>query len=361
MKAVALAVVFLACVCARAERSVGFGARAFAASVGSGFGRSAVFSPLAHELDAVVYSESLDTLAKAEFVSALGAVVGYGEVYKPVIAAYGALKGCSLVSARAFVVPTAGVFGPSFRQNLQQEWGVECCSVGKGTRGADAWFRAATFGEMEDFALPVGKDRWRGVSLVTSVSVALDCPGLSAGGEISFNAPGGVRRLPALGGTVEARLWERKDFALFGWRLSPELAFYALTPAAGADAAAVTAAFAGEAGELMASLWNLTDPKVFAGAVELALPEFDERSTLECLPAFVEARLPYDRFAGCAPGTEVGTLLQRVRLRLRPAAAPAAKAPAARSLALDRPFLYFVHHAPTDTMPVAGIFTGTSE
>lgn len=373
MRRLALAaLVALAAAALRAERQVGFGVESFFAANPTGRVASAVISPIALELDCAAVSELYPPIRRAAIAEAIGVMTGWESVYRPILARYGdaATNGLSLVSARAVLVPHHRFVDSAFRVAMQRDWGVEVCPMKFGPEGAECWLRAAMDGRMEDFALRPEERSKTAVSFreLTDVRCAWECP-LAEGPDVrmEFAAPGGRRAIPALRGVLEGAILEKKAFTLLRLPMADGAAFYALLPAAGATVDSLRAELKRDlVPVLILSVDSLTELGVFRGPVEVSIPRFETVTDTDLLPVFAHFSLPLDGgFATVAVEGRLSGFRQRARLRLDGRGAASAPDEGSgrsgarpRAFALDRPFLYFIYHAPTRTMPALGVYAG---
>ena len=366
--AIAAAVVAAAAFASGATRHLGFEADSFNRVYPAGYAKDAVFSPMAFEIDCVVFAESMDTLGKAHVAETMGVLVDLEGVYGPLLREFdNRTNGFSFVSARAFCVPDVRVASPAFRQQLQRELRVETCNLIP-KEGIEAWLRATMDGEMDDFEVPmpvVVSDRFAYYDLV-SVKAEFEQPFPAAG----------VKRLPFRlqdGNTVEANFltdvrevdaWECKEYVLVRLPLKGGCGFYAMLPKGNVAVADVKGDISSlEIDRLVSSVKSLTDRGTTHSKAYIALPELRMTSRFDVSAVMRYYKFQYAglvRVAGLRPPKEI-VQVARFSVGGTDESREAVEAPqGVPSLVFDRPFVFFVYHEGTGTIPVAGQYTGVS-
>ena len=115
---------------------------------------------------------------------------------------------------------------------------------------------------------------------------------------------------------------------------------------------------------------TVTISGVSHGPVAVVVPKMDFTTELDLKGVFTYFKFPLNGFERMDRSMRPGAVRQRVRLRLDEQGldpAPLMEKPAdavvhgdadTPRFILNRPFLFFVYHEPTGTIPVAGQFTG---
>ena len=359
-----------------AARTPGFSMSAFNAAVPSS-AESAVFSPIAFEFDCAVLSEAYGPIEKAKFVEALGALVGYEHIFKPIRERYAAAvsNDFSLVSARALLTPSLKSVTAKYRTYIQNEYSVQACPVRPVTDGAESFLRAAMDGEMEDFRVPEDAAQPKRFSFydLESFRCAWRDPFPTANiRKLAFTAADGSRRETEMMSDVRpAELWTTDRFTMLRLAMTDGSWFHAVLPADGAPLDSIRADFAGEKFDTaLVMMRSITDPGVYKGPAVIVLPRFALDTASDLAPAFRAFELPLGGFKEIDLGG-AGSLhrtVQRTRFSLdvkgaggktvvRKSAAEEVRADKhTKKFIANRPFLFFVFHAPTQSVPVAGVY-----
>lgn len=341
---------FLLPLALQAGRTPGFSMSAFNAAVPAS-NVNVAFSPIAYEFDCVVISEAFDSIKRAKYVETLGALVGYDSVYKPLMKRCAeSTNGVAFVSTRAFLTPSFNMVDAKFRTFIQNEYGAHACGLRPSSKGAECFLRASMDGEMDDFSIS-GK-----VTISPEVSF---CDLVSVRAEMKL----GVRN---------ADLWNARRFTMLRLAIADGFCFYAAMPNEGETLDSIRGSFAADKLEEALSVFRAVgDPNVYRGYVDISIPKMSIDSSVDLMPAFKSAQLPLGGFKELkmGPDTPLAHVWQRTRFTLdeggsdetsvedgkpRPAAVD-------RSFACNRPFLFFVYHEPTRTIPVAGVHAGVAK
>lgn len=343
----------------KAERRPDFVVKAFDSMAPQGIVADYVLSPLAFEVDCVVFSETFDTLTRADYMDKCGTLTGNATIFAPLIEFYGEQKvesGFALRSARAFLTSRLADVDINFRLMIGQTYGVEVCSVKSGAKGVDAWFRAKMDGDAEDFSVPkecIGNDK---ISFYDLES--FNCRWLNA-----FNVypddPGMMHD------TRRVQRWETPDFTLIKLPMVGEHWFYALVPRHHDEInrfAKVLAQFSPENIEFLLTVTgSITERGVRDDALKLALPIMDIVSESNLEKGFIAHKLELPEFRVFGAARSRQKMVQKTRFRLDNSGL---KAPFSMrddgvgELRLDGDFIFFVFHEPTRSMPIAGIRKG---
>lgn len=368
---------FLLSFSAVAGRTPGFSMTAFNTAVPNG-AENAVFSPFAFELDCAAISEAFGPIEKAKYVETLGALVGYENIYRPLRQHYLAsvTNGFELVSARAFLTPSLRLVSTKYRSYVQQEYGVHACPVKPFPDGAESFLRTAMDGLMEGFSLPREIVDSKRVSFVDLESFS--CPwsepfSRADTRKMPFAAVDGSRSdLEFISGVRNVGLYEGDRYSMVRIPMANGVFFFAVLPPKGATVGSVRGDFASDRlGTSLVILRSITEKGVYNGPVEIALPKFSVDSSVDLLPAFRAAEFPIGGFKDIFLGEEgsLDNIVQRVRFSVdengcgvtSATREAAVSGSAAKKFICDRPFLFFVYHEPTQTIPVAGIFAGVKK
>ena len=343
--------------------------------------KTAVFSPLAYELDCAVISEAFGPLEKAKFVEALGALVGYEHIYKPIRDRYEAARtnDFSLVSARAFLTPSLRMISAKYRSSMQSEYDAHACPFKPVPDGAESFLKTAMDGKMEDYRVPQAALDSKRVSFVDLEAFrahwAEAFPTANTR-KLAFTAGDGKKsEIEAMTDLRIAETWTTPRFTMLRLPMTDSSFFYAVLPAAGEKLDTIRGEFAGEKfNTALVMLRSVTETGVAKGPVAVVLPKFSLCSTVDLAPAFRAEGLPIGAFKEISMGDgALETVEQRVRFTLdesgpggvsleRKKAEDEVRADAKTlKFICNRPFLFFVYHEPTRSVPVAGIFAGKSE
>ena len=360
-----------------AGRSPGFSMSAFNAVVPSS--STAVFSPYSFEIDCVVISEAFGPIEKAVYVEALGALVGYDSVYKPILASYSesATNAVTVISARAFLASSLRMISPRYRAFIQSEYGANACPVSPTAEGAENFLRVSMDGEMEDFRVTDDIVKAKGVSFCDLESFRFqweDAFPSDNTRKSAFITSGGVRgEVLMMSDRRDAYVWKGGRFSVLRLPMSGGAFFFAVLPDSGVPLDSIRGEFAAEKlDDALVAFKAVADPAVYHGPVDVSIPRMTVDSLVDLRPVFIAFGLPLGGFKEFFLGADstLGALVQRTRfvldecgpggVRVKSAAADPAASSAreVRRFVCDRPFLFFVYHEPTRTIPVSGIYAG---
>lgn len=359
-----------------AARHIGFQTDAFNRAYPSNYARNGVFSPVSFELDCALVAESLPTIPKADISARLGVVIDFAGTYGPVIEALAArTNGLSFVTARGFCLPEPFKTRSSFRRYLQETYGAEVMGVYP-KDGAEVWFRTSMDGEMEDFNVAddaILPDRYSLYDLV-SFSAAWTEPFPTANTrEIPFLPRGETNAIPvvSMADVREAVTWETREYTMLVLPLRGGCEFYALLPKSGQDLSAARDDISSlEIDNLLTVTKSVGAPGFRRGPCVIVLPRFDLTSRVNLGPIFRYFRVPQRGLSNLVKDMPSKDLIQQVRFSLVECARgekplvskeKADEVPVAKDtprLVFNRPFLFFVHHAATSSVLVAGLFAG---
>jgi len=372
---VAAAVAFVA-VEACAVRHVGFETDAFNRVYPASYKNTFVFSPASFELDCVLIAEALDTIPKANVASMMGVVIDFQGAYCPILDALEmGTNGLSYVCARGFCVPDIRAADANFRTRIQREYRTEVLRLVP-KLGAEAWFRATMDGEMEDFEISDAAANSGQYMLYDLVSVTAEWadPFPLANTRMRpfrINDSTNTVDVAVMSDVRIADTLETKEFTLLVLPLKGDAEFFALLPKAG---------------------YTLSDTRVFMTSMEIdgilsfrdpgssqpalrcpcaiEIPRIEISSRTSFAGALRYFRIPMEGLRSAAGDFPGGDFVQFTKFSIaecgRGKKPPKAKNPEdavpvaaeVKKVAFDRPFLFFVYHPGTATIPVAGQFMG---
>lgn len=363
---------------AYAGRSPGFSMSAFNTVVPSS-SATKVFSPYSFELDCVVISEAFGPIEKAVYVEALGALVGYDSVYKPILDSYSAsvTNGMTMSSARAFLASSLRMISPKYRSFIQSEYGAHACPVRPTVDGAESFLRVSMDGEMEDFRVTDELTNAKGVSFCDLVSFrypwADPFPKDNTRKSAFVTAAGVRREVMMMSDRRNADVWKGERLSVLRLPMTDGAFFFAALPESGTPLDSIRGGFAAEKlDEALVVFKAVADPAVYHGPVDVSIPRMTVDSIVDLKPAFLAFGLPLGGFKELSIGADstLGAIMQRTRFvldergpadfRVKSADADASSTSSrdVRKFVCDRPFLFFVYHEPTRTIPVSGIYAG---
>ena len=354
-----------------------FGADAFNQAVAPGSKNTAVFSPLSFELDSVALSDAFDPITKAHFAETLGVLSDFEGVYgRIVLSMRGAAESnrFSFASARAICLPDMRMASVAYRREIQDMFSAEICP-GSPKEGAECWLRNMMDGDMEDFDIPLGSVSSGKYTFYDLASVKFSWQEpfpTSNTRNIAFVKEDGHRTdIEAICDIRNADLWENRRYTLIRLPLADSSWFFALVPVGQTALADIRDEFSSERVDNLLSVMNsMTVTGVSHGPVAIVIPKMDVTSTVNLTGVFGHFQFPLKGFQRMDGEMRPAIARQRVRFRLdeqglddEPLVEKTAEnmihADAnTKRFVLNRPFLFFVVHEPTGTVPLAGQFTG---
>lgn len=355
-------------------RHIGFETDAFNRMFPASYQKNVVFSPMSFELDCAVIAECLDTIPKAKISEQLGVVLDFESSYRPMLDFFACrTNGNLVVSARGFCVPEVHKAVPAHRLFLERVYDVEVMRVAPAA-GAECWFRASMEGEMEDFALPGNSaaGKYAFYDLISFSAAWRDSFPVANTRPMRFEtADGGAADLEFMSDVREVEAWETKEFTMLVLPLKDEAWFYAIMPNPGQDLTSARRAVSStQIEQLLTVTKSLTEEGVFRGVAEVALPKMELRSRLNMVSAFGYFGIPLQGLNPIAGEATPSECVQWTRFRLsergrggdiaegKSSEERALVGPAAKRFVFSRPFLFFIYHVPSATVPMAGQFTG---
>lgn len=354
-----------------------FGADAFNRAVAVAAKGTTVFSPLSFEVDSVALSDAFDPITKAHFAEKIGVLSDFEAVYGQILGYLSESTASNkfyFVSARAMCLPDIRMASVPYRHDIQRLYSAEICpSTPKD--GAQSWLRAMLNGDMEDFDIPiggVGRGRYAFYDLA-SVKFSWQEPfPLSSTRKIAFTTADGKRtEVEAICDVRKADLWENRRFKMIRLPLADDAWFYAMMPNGDLTLSDIRAEFSStKIDDIFAMINSVTVTGVYHGPVDVAIPKMDVTSTVDLVGVFGYFRFPLKGFARLDSNMRPVYAKQRVRFKLDEHGLYEGPLAEKRSedvinsdentkrFVLDKPFLFFIFHEPTGTMPLAGQFTG---
>ena len=374
-----LAALFAASSCAAEGTAVHarFGADAFNRTVAASARGNAVFSPYSFEIGCVALSDAFDPITKAHFAETIGVLSDFEGVYVPVMARMREASGTnrfSVVSAKALCLPDVRMASVPYRRDLQRIFSIEVCP-GIPSKGAECWLRSAMDGEMEDFDIPLGtvsRTTYAAYDLVSVRFSWLEPFATNDTRKIQFRREDGSSvTVDAMCDIRRADIWTNRRFSMIRLPLADDAWFFALLPAKGLSVADIRAEFSSErVDDLLAVMKSVTISGVTHDPAIIAIPRMDMTSDLDLTGAFSYFKFPLKGFQRIDSSIRPAAVRQRVKFRLdeqgldpeplaeKPAESVIRADPGTKRFTLTSPFLFFVYHEPTGSIPVAGQFTG---
>lgn len=359
-----------------AASNAGFGLDAFNRSVSAAARGNAVFSPISFEFDCVVISEAFGALTRAKYAETMGVLNGLENVYQPI---YERLSNASenrfqFLSARGFCLPDERKTHPAYRAWMQRTFSAEAFSHDF-TKGASCWFRARMEGTMEDFSLPEREIREGFYSFYDLVSVHCSWrepfPTNNTRTIVFHLEDGSTNAMPAMCDVRIADVWERKNHTVMRLPLADESWLFVLLPKEGLSVRDIRGEITSSKFiDLTGGIKSITEPNITHGATTIVLPKIDVQLESDIKPAFAYFGFPISDMERMEKGIRPKNIRQRVRFRMdekglddrplaeKPVDQIVATVPGSQRIVLNRPFLFFVYHEPTTTIPVVGQFMG---
>jgi len=350
----------------------GFGIDAFNRSVSAVTRGSTVFSPVSFEIDCVIFSETFGALTRSKFAEAMGVLNGLESVYHPVHQDFSTASDPSfrLLSARAFCLPDEHKSNRAYRQWLQQTFSGEAFSFTH-KNGAECWFRARMDGDMEHFSLSdkAAKEGRYSYFSIHSISCAWQQRSYTSNdvsSTMQFQlADKSFLPLPAMTGLCHVDIWKRKNSTVLHWVIEKGIGFFAIVPNAGFTVRDIRGELTSNTiVDLLSGVKSISEPNVRHEICNLTFPVIDITSESDMKLAFSYFQFPMTEMERMEPGIQPMFIKQCVRFRIHPESDVRSEVPqdnipgSVQQIALNRPFVFFVFHERTQTVPVAGQFTG---
>ena len=359
---------------AQAARHVGFETDAFNRAFPANYQKSIVFSPAAFEFDCLVFAKALDEARRAKIAETMGVMVDLDVIYRPILDELAVrTNGLSFVTAHGFVVPEIAHSSAEYRRMLQDEYSAAVCMAFP-KDGCEAWFRAQMDGEMEDFELP------QEVSMSRSSYSYYDLASIRVGWATQFPpagshrgefrlANGSTTNLEYMSSLRKIGLWETRKFTLMRLYMQSDCEFYAMVPNGSHTLDEIRPELSSDAVErLLTVMESVTEDGVSHPFARVSLPKANFDSRLDFGGIMRYYRFPTKGLRSAAGELPAKELVQRVKFSLGEGGGSVTEKDGeelagvsvadVREIRLDRPFIFFVYHAKTATIPVAGQFTG---
>jgi len=354
----------------------GFGLDAFNRAVSATARANAVFSPFSFEVDSVIFSEAVDALTRSKLAETMGVLNGLELAYKPMHEALTSACNTNHIfrDARGFCVPNERKILPSYRQWLQTSFSAEAFSH-KVREGAQCWFHARLDGDMEDFVIPEnasGGDGYSYFDLVSAQFFWADPFPTNNQTDIRFHVDSSTDiTCAAICDVRDADICQRRNYSSLKLQISADSYFFAVMPNPNMTIRDIRGELnSNTIHDFVNSFKSVTDPDVSHGRVSVTIPKMD-------ILYESDLKLPFNYFNFLSNGLDCMEkdiqpryLRQRVRFRLdgrgldgnlaseSPSERLLKSARAKKPFTLNRPFLFFVYHEPTTTIPIVGQFMG---
>lgn len=346
-----------------AARHVDFETDACSKAVSEKVNKSFVFSPASFEIDSAIIAESLATIPKANVSEMMGVTIDFPSTYRPILEAYSEspTNGIKVLSARGFCVSDLKNASANDRHYLDETYGVAVLDS-KPPQGAEAWLRATMEGEMDDFELPaqvVHSDRYAFYDLI-SITAAFKDPFPTANSRK-------VKGVDCISDVRQADTWETSTFTALRLPLKDDAYFYALLPKGETELKTLkTKISSASIDNLLTIMDSVTEPGVAHGPCAIVLPKLSIVSRVNLLPVFAHFKVPTKGLVHVAGEVSAKECTQLCRFTLaengatdKPLVEKAEKdviplGPTVKRLFFTKPFIYFVYHKPTATIPVFG-------
>lgn len=373
-RALPILLAVLASVECAAANHLGFEIDAFNMACSPSNRAGVVFSPLSFEIDGIVFAEASDTITRANVSESIGILSGFEGVYSPLIESFdGRTNGLSVIMARAFCVPDLRYVQPAISQYIQRLYRAEtCCTLPK--NGTESWFKAAMDGEMEDFVVPSEAASLKHYAFHDAVSVGcewLEPFPTNNSRRLQFMAwDGSVVERDFMVDLREMDVCDTSIYTAVRIPLRDECEFVAVLPQSGFSLLDVRATFSRNTiDNLFNAFRSLTEGGVSHCPVAILLPKLDVASTVDLLDVMLKLKFP-TKLPKMVGDATPSVIRQLVRFRLceygldeeplaeKPLEKQIRATATTRKIVFNRPFVFFVHHIPTATMPIAGVYAG---
>jgi len=354
----------------------GFGLDAFNRAISAATRGNAVFSPFSFEIDSVIFSEAFGALTRAKYAETMGVLNGLESVYLPLHEELTKqdVRSMSFLHARAFCVPDERKAHPAYRQWMQKTFSAETFSVGF-QKGAECWFRSRMDGEMEDFKLPpkaAADGSYSFYDLMSFRCAWKDPFPTNNTRDIKFQLEDGSNRvIPAMCDLRTADIWARSNVTILRLPMSDSDWFYALLPNQGRTVRDIRRELSSATVvNIIAGMKSITEDGISHNAAAIVIPKMDIVCETDLKMPFGYFRFPMTEMERMEKDIRPKFIRQRVRFRLdefgadgfafgeKPVDQIVKASQHTIRFVLNRPFLFFVHHERTSTIPVVGQFMG---
>lgn len=348
-----------------AARHIDMETDAFAKAIPEKSNKTSVFSPASFEIDCAIIAESLATIPKANVSERMGITIDFQSTYRPILEAYSefATNGVRVLSARGFCVSDLKSAPANERHYLENTYGVEVMSL-KPQQGAESWFKATMEGELEEFELSpqvVHSDRYSFYDLI-SISAAFKEPFPTANTRK-------VKGVECISDVRNADTWETSSFTALRLPLKDDAFLFALLPKGETDLKTLKSKVSSASiDNLLTVMDSITEPGVSHGPCAIVMPKISHVSRVNLLPVFAHFQVPTKGLVHVAGEVSAKECVQLIRFTLaengvndKPLVEKDAKdviplGPSVKRLFFTKPFVFFVYHQPTATIPVFGQF-----
>lgn len=331
------------------SRGYELGIRAWDAALPPQEIKAEVFSPFAFEMDCVVLAEASDTIARAGIAETIGVLREFPEVYGPILSCFADQSGTNqfrCLTTRAFCLADPRAATPDFRERLMSVY--ESVIARKyPPLGAEAWLKAKLDGEAEAFSLSLEDARGEG-------EVFRDLVSVTARPQEAFWLLGTSR----MTGVTEVERYTAEKYVTYRLALKGGAFLYLIEPQAEATLSDVRHALRPAKIENVILEPTLEgDSRLTRIKARLTLPVLDMISSISILEAFRVTKIPTGEFKYLGSRLGIRNMVQFCRFRLEPSVQkPEGIVTANESFVFSRPFIFFVHHPATASMPVVGCY-----
>lgn len=361
-------------------RHVGFQTDAFNRAFPASYAESIVFSPGAFEIDCAIIAESLETIPKAKVSERMGVLLSFENTYGPIVEYFASVSnGVSLVSARGFCVNEPRKAPSAHRQFLQRVYRTEVMQAYP-EFGAQSWFRTTMDGRMEDFALPnrkmpIGKYSYYDL-LSINFGWAEPFPTDNTRKVVFHRQPNDQGEpVECLSDVRVAEGWIGPFYTLLKLPMKDGAWFYAMMPHEDRTLEDIRRDLLSTSIDRVLTITkSVTEKGVFNGPCAIVLPKIKIVSRVDFMKILgaAEFSVPTTDLKLIA-GSEARECVQVISYVLNEQG-PGEKPLKAKDedevvainettpkLIFNRPFIFFVYHEKTGTVPVAGQFCGGNQ
>lgn len=353
--------------------NVGVGLDAFNRAISAAVRGNAVFSPISFEFDCVIFSEAFDALTRAKIAETIGVLNGLEGVYAPIAEGLGQLNDDHVLFRRAsaFCLPDERKATAAYRKWLQQSFASEAFSMDF-RKGAECWFRTRLDGAMEDFAIPDDALSARHYSFFDLIVFrcrvdAVPCATALVAKEKFY--PEGEQQASSLDFVTQRKtvdIWKRKNNTVVRMPISNDLSFFAIMPDEKHSIRSMRNLLTSSTiVDIMSGIKSVTEEGITHGRTDVHVPVMDVTTESDLRLPFNYFRIPLSGMERMDASLNPRKVSQLVRFQLLPSEVASIPDDGATdtelpgsTFSLDRPFLFFVYHEKTQTIPVAGQFTG---
>lgn len=352
-----------------ADRSSLFGVNAWNAIFPAGSETAnAAFSPIAFEHDCCALAEAFDSIGRANVAETMGVLTDFPSVYGPLISLFEkapVTNRVELLSARAICVKEPAKADKEYRRKILELNGTSVCPAWP-TIGVERWFKAKMDGYMEDYLVPASKLSNTGYTLLDVNYIGAELPDGVAVEALTgdFASPVGKTSLPYF--KIATKVVFRYDEGVLSLKIplkgGADLYIFTTTN----DRPLSDARKILTADNFKSVVYNLQSVEgrgAKEAAFDLMLPKIDFTSSCDLEKGLEFANVAESGFTALDKSLKKRVSRQTVRVRVKSstAAAESPSEPLAQKrkrMVIDRPFLFFIHMAENDLIPVMGAFVG---